>query len=42
MKRPPILAVLSSAVLLGGCKSICYRTMEKLGNHKRDLLVDRE
>lgn len=33
-----LLALLLSAA---GCKSVYYSTMEKLGKHKRDLLVDR-
>ncbi len=30
-----------SAVLLVGCQSVYYETMEKFGTHKRDILVDR-
>lgn len=33
--------VVLSAVLLGGCSSLYYNTMEKLGFEKRDILVDR-
>lgn len=33
--------VLLSVVLLGGCSSVYYNTMEKLGFEKRDILVDR-
>lgn len=36
-----LLAIFSGAVALGGCKSVYYGTMEKLGYPKRDLLVDR-
>lgn len=36
-----IVAVLGGLAVLGGCKSTYYSTMEKLGYHKRDLLVDR-
>lgn len=41
MKRLILLAVLGGTAALGGCKSVYYGTMEKLGYHKRDLLVDR-
>jgi hypothetical protein len=41
MKRLIILAVLAGVTGLGGCKSVYYGTMERLGYHKRDLLVDR-
>lgn len=33
--------VLLSVVLLGGCSSLYYNAMEKLGFEKRDILVDR-
>jgi chromosome segregation ATPase len=33
--------LLLSAVLLGGCSSVYYKTMEKFGYEKRDILVDR-
>ncbi|MDX1554218.1 MAG: DUF2959 domain-containing protein, partial [Marinobacter sp.] len=33
--------LLLSAVLLGGCSSLYYNTMEKLGYEKREILVDR-
>jgi hypothetical protein len=36
-----IVAVLGVVVVLAGCKSTYYSAMEKLGYHKRDLLVDR-
>ncbi len=36
-----IVAVLGVLTVLAGCKSTYYSTMEKLGYHKRDLLVDR-
>ena len=35
------LALCCAALLLSGCQSAYYGTMEKLGYHKRDLLVDR-
>jgi hypothetical protein len=36
-----LLAVFGTAAVLGGCKSVYYGTMEKLGYHKREILVDR-
>jgi hypothetical protein len=36
-----IVTVLGALAVLGGCRSTYYSTMEKLGYHKRDLLVDR-
>lgn len=36
-----VLTVLTVLLLLAGCSSIYYGTMEKLGHHKRDILVDR-
>lgn len=36
-----IFSVLLSSLLLGGCQSAYYSTMEKFGVHKRDILVDR-
>ncbi len=36
-----IAAILGTLALLTGCKSTYYSTMEKLGHHKRDILVDR-
>ena len=33
--------LLLSAVLLGGCSTVYYKTMEKFGYEKRDILVDR-
>lgn len=33
--------LLLSAMLLGGCSSLYYKTMEKFGYEKRDILVDR-
>ena len=36
------LYILAAVILiLGGCKSMYYGTMEKFGIHKRDILVDR-
>ena len=39
MIRTAFLAAL--ALLLAGCESTYYDTMEKLGVHKRDILIDR-
>ena len=36
-----LLAVLLAALAGSGCRSVYYGTMEKLGYHKRDLLVER-
>jgi hypothetical protein len=36
-----IVAVLGALAILGGCKSTYYSAMEKIGYHKRDLLVNR-
>ncbi len=36
-----VVAVLCALAILGGCKSTYYSAMEKIGYHKRDLLVDR-
>ena len=33
--------LLSLVLLLGACSSAYYGTMEKLGVHKRDIMVDR-
>lgn len=40
MMRRPLLLVFVLSLLLGGCQSVYYRTMEAFGKHKRDLLVD--
>jgi ElaB/YqjD/DUF883 family membrane-anchored ribosome-binding protein len=39
--RPMPLILLSAALVLGGCQSAYYSAMEKVGVHKRDILVDR-
>src|SRR5690606_2378278 len=39
--RPLPLLLLSAALVLGGCQSAYYSAMEKVGVHKRDILVDR-
>lgn len=41
MVSRPLLAVFSLLVLLGGCESAYYGAMEKVGVHKREILVDR-
>ena len=33
--------LLFALVLLGGCSTVYYKTMEKFGYEKRDILVDR-
>lgn len=40
-RAPGLIATLLSLVLLTGCESTYYNTMEKFGVHKRDILVDR-
>ena len=35
------LLLLSAISLLGGCTSLYYKAQEKLGNEKRDILIDR-
>ena len=43
-KAPRLPVLLSLLLLLGlvaGCSSAYYNTMEKLGVHKRDIMVDR-
>lgn len=41
MKKLITTAVLSTSLLLGGCQSAYYGAMEKVGYHKRDIMVDR-
>jgi Skp family chaperone for outer membrane proteins len=41
MKKWISLALLSSCLLLSGCQSAYYGAMEKVGYHKRDIMVDR-
>lgn len=40
MNTSPIL-VLATVLLLGGCQTAYYSAMEKVGFHKRDIMVDR-
>ena len=35
------IIILSGSLLLSGCQSAYYATMEKVGVHKRDILVSR-
>ncbi|MCC4833449.1 DUF2959 domain-containing protein [Shewanella sp. 10N.7] len=41
MKKWISLAFLSVSLLLSGCQSAYYGAMEKVGYHKRDIMVDR-
>jgi chromosome segregation ATPase len=41
MSRLVLICALVSTVLLAGCSSVYYKTMEKLGKEKRDILVQR-
>ena len=36
-----LTALLSALLLLGGCASVQYSALEKVGVHKRDILIDR-
>ena len=38
---PALFALLLAPPLLGGCASVQYSALEKVGVHKRDILVDR-
>lgn len=35
------ISLLAITLLLGGCQSVYYDTMERMGIHKREILVDR-
>jgi hypothetical protein len=37
----PLLVLVLAAITVSGCQSIYYDTMEKFGQHKRDILVRR-
>ncbi|MBN1973649.1 MAG: DUF2959 domain-containing protein [Sedimentisphaerales bacterium] len=39
--KSKLFAMAAAIVILGGCKSMYYGTMEKFGVHKREILVDR-
>ncbi|GIU27060.1 DUF2959 domain-containing protein [Shewanella colwelliana] len=41
MKNVLSAVVITSAMLLSGCQSAYYGAMEKVGYHKRDIMVDR-
>ena len=41
MKNSLILTVVLASACLTGCATMYYNTMEKLGVHKRDIMVDR-
>ncbi|GIU19195.1 DUF2959 domain-containing protein [Shewanella sp. MBTL60-007] len=41
MKKLITTAVIGTSLLLGGCQSAYYGAMEKVGYHKRDIMVDR-
>ncbi len=39
--RMPVALIVLVALLATGCQSVYYGAMEKMGTHKRDILVDR-
>lgn len=41
MKKGISIAILGASLLLVGCQSAYYGAMEKVGYHKRDIMVDR-
>ncbi|WOT04937.1 DUF2959 domain-containing protein [Shewanella youngdeokensis] len=41
MKKILTIAIISCSLLLSGCQSAYYGAMEKVGYHKRDIMVDR-
>ncbi|GIU03682.1 DUF2959 domain-containing protein [Shewanella glacialipiscicola] len=41
MKKRITLSLIAASLLLGGCQSAYYGAMEKVGYHKRDIMVDR-
>lgn len=41
MKNRLSAAIITSVLLLSGCQSAYYGAMEKVGYHKRDIMVDR-
>jgi len=41
VQRLALPLLLASAILLGGCQSAYYGAMEKIGYHKRDIMVNR-
>jgi len=40
-QKPGLLYLLPLLLLFGGCSSVQYSAMEKVGVYKRDILVDR-
>lgn len=41
MKKLLTSSLIAASLLLGGCQSAYYGAMEKVGYHKRDIMVDR-
>lgn len=41
MKQLITSSIIATTLLLGGCQSAYYGAMEKVGYHKRDIMVDR-
>ncbi|MGL5359518.1 MAG: DUF2959 domain-containing protein [Shewanella sp.] len=41
MKRLLSSSLIAASLLLGGCQTAYYSAMEKVGYHKRDIMVDR-
>jgi len=41
MKKYISIAIIATSLLLTGCQSAYYGAMEKVGYHKRDIMVDR-
>ncbi|AQS38491.1 Protein of unknown function (DUF2959) [Shewanella psychrophila] len=41
MKKYLSIAIMATSLLLTGCQSAYYGAMEKVGYHKRDIMVDR-
>ncbi|WP_299795015.1 DUF2959 domain-containing protein [uncultured Shewanella sp.] len=41
MKKTISIAIIATSLLLTGCQSAYYGAMEKVGYHKRDIMVDR-
>ena len=41
MKRLIASGLIATSLLLSGCQSAYYGAMEKVGYHKRDIMVDR-
>lgn len=41
MNKHISIAIIATTLLLGGCQSAYYGAMEKVGYHKRDIMVDR-